>query len=135
MHSFFHLHPRWTKIILNWHQYDVHSWHQLTINHKSKMKPKFCSPNVFASGHFLDTFLPSYGPHVLMAISYLQFDSRMSKSGLLMCHAMDQMLMSIWGLHVHRHIIITLICMTHISNSSKALSQREICTHKQYYTH
>ena len=43
----------------------------------------FLSPNCFASGHFLNTFL-TYCPHVLMSMCYLQFNiSRVSKSGLL----------------------------------------------------
>ena len=52
-----------------------------------------------ASGNFLDTFLTSYCPHVLMSKSYLQFYiSRVSKSDLLtLYHDIDQLLTSIWG--------------------------------------
>ena len=49
-----------------WHQIDVAHWHQQIV-----FQPKFCfiqnfvSPNRFASGHFLDTFLTSYWPDVI----------------------------------------------------------------------
>ena len=74
-----------------------------------KMSPKIVfQPNLFSqffgdSGHFLDTFLTSYWPHVLMSILYLQSDFRtMSKSSLLMlCRDLDQTLTSIWGSSAH----------------------------------
>ena len=73
------------------HQIDVNSWHQIVVTHwyeTNFSSNNSFSPSVFASGHFLDTFLTSYWPHVLMSIWYLQFDiSRMSKSDHLnFCH-------------------------------------------------
>ena len=44
----------------------------------------FISTNVFSRVHFPGTLLTSYWPHLLMSIWYLQFDSMISKSGLLL---------------------------------------------------
>ena len=82
---------KWKICDVNYQQFDVNCWHQIDVTHQKIISTKFFfshntfSPNVFASGHFLDTFFTSYWPHVMSI--YLHWDVYFSANTLSFWYA------------------------------------------------